>query len=108
MNIKDRFKTAVGIMNGKIDPVSVIKSEVNPVVASSIGVGDNSRGKLQSGDYQAMIENYRSWQYAAAGVIARSVARVPLRLYKKKAVKGSPKLSKQIKELVKTKHMRAI
>jgi len=30
-------------MNGKIDPVSVIKSEVNPVVASSIGVGDNSR-----------------------------------------------------------------
>jgi len=103
MNIKDRFKTAVGIMNGKIDPVSVIKSEVNPVVASSIGVGDNSRGKLQSGDYQAMIENYRSWQYAAAGVIARSVARVPLRLYKKKAVKGSPKLSKQIKELVKDK-----
>ena len=103
MNIKDRLKTAIGVMNGKIDPVSVIKSEINPVVASSIGVGDNSRGKLQTGDYQAMVKSYSSWVYAAAGVIARSVARVPLRLYKKKAVKGSPKLSKQIKELVKDK-----
>jgi len=103
MNIKDRLKTAIGVMNGKISPVSVMKGEANPVVASSIGVGDNSRGRLQTGDYQAMIKNYRSWQYAAAGVIARSVARVPLRLYKKKVVKGSPKLSKQIKELVKDK-----
>jgi len=93
MNIKDRLKMAIGVMKG----------EVNPVVASSIGVGNNSRGKLQSGDYVAMVNNYQSWVYAAAGVIARSVARVPLRLYKKKAVKGSPKLSKQIREIAKDK-----
>lgn len=87
----DRFRMVVGALKG----------DVNPVVASSIGIGEESRGKLHSGDYVEMVKNYNSWVYAAAGVIARSVARVPLRMYKRKNVKGTPKLSKQIKGIVK-------
>lgn len=90
MNITDRFKMAIGVLKGN----------VNPVVAGSIGIGEQSRGRLQAGDYAAMVNNYRSWVYSAANVIGRSVARIPLRMYKKKKVSGTPKLSKQIKEIV--------
>ena len=85
----DRFRMAVGVLKG----------DVNPVVAGSIGVGEEARGRLQAGDYSAMVKNYRSWVYAAANVIGRSVAIIPLRMYKKKKVSGAPKLSKRIKEI---------
>lgn len=87
----DRLRMAVGVLKGN----------VNPVIAGSIGVGEESRGKLHAGDYETMVKYYRSWVYSAVNVIGRSVARIPLRMYKARKVKGVPKLSRRIKEVMK-------
>lgn len=85
--------------------VRALKGEINPVVAGAIGMGETERGKIQAGDYKAMVGSYRSWVYACANVIGKNVARVPLRLYVKKRVSGKRRMSDAIREKVMDKGM---
>lgn len=66
--------------------LQVFKQAPNPVVVSSVMPWDTN-GRLQPGNYQAMIDSYYSWVYACATCNARNIAGVPLRLYKRTSAK---------------------
>lgn len=74
MNIKQRLSWAMKVLKGD-NPFSNV---------SDFNIVDRALGKIQPGDYQAMVEAYRSWVYACITLISSSFAKAQLHLYSQK------------------------
>jgi len=59
-------------------------ANLSQLLGLSVSPGEDVRGKIQPGDYQAMVDSYESWVYACVSVIASTAAATSLYLYANK------------------------
>jgi len=89
MNILQRVKVAGNVLAKGYSGIPVINDADFP------GLSTSTFQRTKKGDKQAYVSNFTSWVYAAVSCIARSTAKVDIRLYAEKS-KGSRESWEQI------------